>query len=478
MPTRRVPLFAAILLPALAAGMGWGIRGQYGHETGAMMAGALASLTLVLLFAPNLPSLTGARAAALMTAGIGIGGSMTYGQTIGLTQNTPVIGDWEALRWGMLGLAIKGAIWIGFGGVFLGIGLGGRRYRPGEIALVMLGLLGLYVAGVRLLNSPFDPANKVLPAIYFSESWQFTPEGALKPRREVWGGMLFALVGLLAYARIARGDRLAFRLGLAAMLGGALGFPGAQCIQSWHAWNREAFAASSWHNDFYRHVNWWNMMETTFGLVWGATLGLGVWWNQRLIPARTNGEPVSLSAPWEIGLCGQHVILLLASEFARFAPGDRLVPAYTEFGLVMTILPVVGILGGRFWPYLMVLPIVAAPIAGKTLRAFAYEIPRYSPDTGWLFFVVMPLVIMLIAASFLIGRSERGQSTRGFASLSLLLSVVTYFVLNTLYFDGAWPWLEWTSRTPNQIFYMPCAAVLAGWSLRGLARDRWDKASA
>ena len=90
----------------------------------------------------------------------------------------------------------------------------------------------------------------------------------------------------------------------------------------------------------------------------------------------------------------------------------------------------------------------------------------------------MPLVIMLIAASFLIGRSERGQSTRGFASLSLLLSVVTYFVLNTLYFDGAWPWLEWTSRTPNQIFYMPCAAVLAGWSLRGLARDRWDKASA
>jgi K+ transporter len=30
--------------------------------------------------------------------------------------------------------------------------------------------------------------------------------------------------------------------------------------------NREAFAASFWHNDFYRHVNWWNMMETTFFL--------------------------------------------------------------------------------------------------------------------------------------------------------------------------------------------------------------------
>lgn len=35
----------AVLFPALAGGMGWGIRGQYGHETGAMIAGLLVSLT-------------------------------------------------------------------------------------------------------------------------------------------------------------------------------------------------------------------------------------------------------------------------------------------------------------------------------------------------------------------------------------------------------------------------------------------------
>jgi len=28
-----------MLFTALAGGMGWGIRGQYGHETGAMLAG-------------------------------------------------------------------------------------------------------------------------------------------------------------------------------------------------------------------------------------------------------------------------------------------------------------------------------------------------------------------------------------------------------------------------------------------------------
>ncbi len=34
----------SILLTAMAGAMGWGIRGQYGHETGAMIAGVLVSL--------------------------------------------------------------------------------------------------------------------------------------------------------------------------------------------------------------------------------------------------------------------------------------------------------------------------------------------------------------------------------------------------------------------------------------------------
>ncbi|MBK7497358.1 MAG: hypothetical protein IPI28_18885 [Candidatus Omnitrophica bacterium] len=114
-----------VLFAGLAGGMGWGIRGQYGHETGAMIAGLLVSLTLVFLMAPpTIKSLSAARAAALATAAIGIGGTMTYGQTIGLTQNANFIGHWEAWRWGMIGLSIKGGIWISFAGAFLGIGLG------------------------------------------------------------------------------------------------------------------------------------------------------------------------------------------------------------------------------------------------------------------------------------------------------------------------------------------------------------------
>ena len=36
---RRVPWWEPVLFSAMAGGMGWGIRGQYGHETGAMIAG-------------------------------------------------------------------------------------------------------------------------------------------------------------------------------------------------------------------------------------------------------------------------------------------------------------------------------------------------------------------------------------------------------------------------------------------------------
>ena len=58
-------LCLAVVLIALAGGMGWGIRGQYGHETGAMIAGVLVGFTIVLLFIPEASSLHAARAVAL-----------------------------------------------------------------------------------------------------------------------------------------------------------------------------------------------------------------------------------------------------------------------------------------------------------------------------------------------------------------------------------------------------------------------------
>ena len=195
-----VPWWKPVVFAAMAGGMAWGIRGQYGHETGAMIAGLLVSLTLTFLLCPSVGALPVARAVAWATLAMGIGGSMTYGQTLGLTQNAPVIGNWEALLWGMLGLVIKGGVWIGFCGVFLGMGLGGVRYRPRHILALVLAMIGAFFLGIYLLNSPFSPANRELPLLYFSEQWHWNPDGELKPRFECWGGLLLALATAIAYS--------------------------------------------------------------------------------------------------------------------------------------------------------------------------------------------------------------------------------------------------------------------------------------
>ncbi|MEE3052408.1 MAG: hypothetical protein VYB34_01605, partial [Planctomycetota bacterium] len=191
------PLWLVMLTAAMAGGMGWGIRGQYGHETGAMIAGVLVSLVLVFLFCPGNSSIRVIRAAALGTIAMGFGGSMTYGQTVGLTHDTPLVGNWEALRWGLLGLAIKGGVWIGFAGFFLGLGLGGKRYRTRELLLLVVGMLAAFEVGCWLLNSPHDPENKRLPLLYFSDHWHWEPGVELKHRLEVWGGLWCALVTAL-----------------------------------------------------------------------------------------------------------------------------------------------------------------------------------------------------------------------------------------------------------------------------------------
>src|SRR5713101_148969 len=183
-------LCLAVVLIAMAGGMGWGIRGQYGHETGAMIAGVLIGFTAALLFIPEASSLQAARVVALTAIGISFGGSETYAQTVGLTHDAEFLGNWPALRWGLFGLFIKGGVWIGFAGAFLGIGLSQKHYRPAEMALVMAGLLVLVYIGVRVLNEPFDPTHKILPRLYFSHDWYWRAEAEFKPRREIWGGLL------------------------------------------------------------------------------------------------------------------------------------------------------------------------------------------------------------------------------------------------------------------------------------------------
>lgn len=456
----------AVLFPALAGGLGWGIRGQYGHETGAMIAGLLVSLTLALLLCPRASSLSVARAVAWGTVAMGFGGTMTYGQTIGLTQNPGMIGNWEALGWGMLGLAIKGGIWIGFAGVFLGMGLSGVRYRPLEVLLLMLGLLGAYFLGALLLNSPFDPEHRRLPWIYFSATWYWEPSATeLEPRPESWGGLLFALATAIAYSGVRRKDRLALRMALWGLLGGILGFPGGQCLQAFHAWNPELFRSGLW-TWLDPNMNWWNWMETTFGAIMGGALGLGLWLNRARIRMLADSDvPVTSGAVGAI-LLTAHLALLIGSEIMDIP----VISSFYDLGLIMGVIPLVAIAGGRFWPYLAILPITMLPIAYKTVFELVDEKAAISPVAGWTVYFAAPVAMALAAAVWFRLKAAEGQDGRTFARQALLLCVWMYWFLNFAFFRYSWPWTTWTSRTPNGISFAVFAVALTAmaWKLRRL----------
>ena len=471
---RDISWWQPVLFAALAGGMAWGIRGQYGHETGAMLAGLLVSLTLITLLCPKATLLNTARAVALATVAMGFGGSMTYGVTVGLTHNPAMVGEWNALGWGMLGLTIKGSLWIGLCGLFFGMGLGGVRYRWREMFLLMAAMIAAYALGVYLLNSPFDPDNKALPEITFSSLWYWDPDSNTRPRFECWGGLSFALLTALVYTGLIRGDIMARRIAFWGILGGALGFPAGQSLQAGHAWKADWFLqADVWlleHNqmEIFKHFNWWNMMETTFGCIMGASLGLGVWLNRKRIQLANPHDGAIMPAWFEGSLLAIHLPLLIGVEFFSVPAID----AVYDLGLALGAIPIICIIGGRFWPYLVIFPITLIPIAGKTLRQLGYEEGLVSIPLGWGVYVVAPIVLFVILAFWYAYKPVDKPTGQSFARRALLATAWMYFLLNYSFFHFPWPWDEWTTRTPNGIIFTVCiigltiAALFLGIKLK------------
>lgn len=465
------PLWQAILLPALAGGMGWGIRGQYGHETGAMIAGVLVAATVAVLYLQQRSSLSAARLIALTAIGISFGGSMTYGQTVGLTHNGEVIGNFAALRWGLLGLFIKGAIWIGLAGGFMGIGLSRQRYGPLEACILLLVMIGLQAVGVALVNRPYVPqdqysegqliAERALPNIYFSEHPDWYPDKSeLKPRREGWGGLLLAWFGFVGYASFVRRDRIVRNLAVAGFIAGGFGFSIGQCVQAFHSWNPTLFS-EGWFGGVSPYINWWNMMEITFGLILGGGLGLGVWWNRDKFDRTETADSTyaATSFTWDIDCYVAAAIVWVIGcwNFLSITQLDVL----ADRALPIAFLPLIGILGGRLFPYLFALPIVAMPIAGKTLRYLSYQENAISSAEGWITFVVGPLAVLTVAAIYSWKRSAtEDTNAKWFTRWTLVLTTWFYFWINFAFFHSPWPWGEPTGRTPSAWIFWICALAL------------------
>lgn len=102
----------AILFVGLALSIGWGVRGNWGHEYGAMIPGALAAMAAVLVsgrddWLRRIPFF-----AFFGAVGWSFGGSISYMQVIAYTHS----GHWDSVLYGFACLFLIGFMWGALGG--------------------------------------------------------------------------------------------------------------------------------------------------------------------------------------------------------------------------------------------------------------------------------------------------------------------------------------------------------------------------
>jgi len=240
---RQQSLGRYVWVTAVIMSLGWGLRGYIGGGPfGAMIPGAFVALLLCLYYGYG-PKAT-AIAAAFGAVGVGFGGEMTYGQTIGLARES------ATMAWGLTGLALKGGVWGLLGGAVLGMGLAADRLDRRRLWVALACFLAAAFVGIAVINEP--------KLIYFSDPVN-------KPRDESWAGLLFGTIALLAYlaAKEKRVAPIALRFALYGLVGGVVGFGGGGLFMAYGP----ASGAPDW-------MPWWKFMEFTFGFLFGAALGL------------------------------------------------------------------------------------------------------------------------------------------------------------------------------------------------------------
>ncbi len=226
----------AWLFCAIAVALGWGIRGEIGGPDGATVPGAL--LGLAIAATSGRPDWIRRAPVFGMAGALGfaLGGSMSYGLLIGYTRGI----DLQNVGYGFAMLGVVGGLWGAFGAGCLGIAASPVRYRVWQVlAFVAVAL----VSGEAL-------------------HWLLVDLAGLRanpPRGDSWPQCLAAVLALLGFARIKR-DALPARMAFWGLAAGSAGFMIGELFQ---------VAGSSIGPD----LEWWKIMEQTFGFILGAGIG-------------------------------------------------------------------------------------------------------------------------------------------------------------------------------------------------------------
>jgi hypothetical protein len=375
------------LFVAVAVGLAWGIRGDFGHVIGAMYPGAVLGLAWVFVagspaLLPRMPVIAG-----LTAAGIGAGGTMSYGILHGYAQADTL----PNYTYGLATLFLQGGCWGTFGCALAGLLVERRPMRTGD----WLGLIGSVFLGGWLA-----PA-MLVDLIGFHVN---------PPRNNNSVAFLGAAIGQFLW--LATHDRPAgLRGAVYGFLGFGLGMAGGRLLAN-AAVHLEPLGLT---------INHWNVMELTCGFVGGGLFCHGMLGLGRVEPA---GEPGEFRSPSILGaLC----VLGVIPVWHGLARVPEKVPGWVEKLRGFGYPDPDGLANGILAAVVMV---CAAGCVGAALWAVALARGKQWP--GWLPTIWLTAVMLLfqnLTALYFWQPPRPGYLNTHTAYWGLFLFLVGYVVL-------------------------------------------------
>ena len=233
----------SIIFVAVVLGLGWAMRGHFGHEWGASWVGAMGALAVLLVSNRKDWDARGPVLAALGAIGWATGGMMSYGIVIGYCRSVSFVNT----LYGYTMLAVIGGLYGFIGGGLFGLGLESTKERKPKWPSL---IVEMFVGGSLLWG-----------ILIYQMEWFMTP-----PRSELWAGCLGAAIALAWFLYRNKFSK-ALRVASYAALGAGFGFTFGNFLQLLG-------------NTAGINYNWWNVMEFTLGFFGGSGMAYAVLTNQ------------------------------------------------------------------------------------------------------------------------------------------------------------------------------------------------------
>jgi len=292
-----------IILSGLAMSVGWGFRGDYGHEAGAMVPGALLGLSICLASGRQDWWQRSTIMAMCGAIGWAFGGQMSYGRVIGYTASSSL----PDVAYGYASLFLIGGLWAGIGSAILALSITkSRSYLEcfaGPLVTLWLvwfamDLTGLtaWLAQTWSFNDTdwFAALSALLVAIVYAViiprhrqacfflmslavGWlvgyvlltellglRMTP-----PRSDNWSGCVGMFIAIIVYL-IYQQNRAALKVMLCGFLAGGIGFTVGDFVNM--------LGRAQWGPigslTALQGLDYWKWMEQLFGLIMGIGVSL------------------------------------------------------------------------------------------------------------------------------------------------------------------------------------------------------------